>query len=192
MYREQNPNNNRCYIYNDQGHYANQCPRKGTQSPLPQQYSDQGYPQAPNHAPYYLPVQYPQHPPSQLLPVPEVCTILASIRNSHPERAYKQSQSRLLIQYEGDQENKGEMVPLATPTITKGGRIQKSGRANKTRPTIDRERLKALLESGTDNSGELMNTIEEMFQPENQVLPVQPQLLIPIDDNRQIPLTPTT
>lgn len=33
-YRERNPNNNRCYICNDPGHYAHQCPRKGTQRPL--------------------------------------------------------------------------------------------------------------------------------------------------------------
>ncbi len=97
-----------------------------------------------------------------------------------------------MIQYKGDQENKGEMVSLATPTITKGGGIRKSGRANKTRPTIDQKRLKALLESGTDNSEKLMDTVEEMFQPERQVPLVQTQPLIPIDDNCQIPLICTT
>lgn len=37
-----------------------------------------------------------------------------------------------------------------------------------------------------------MDTIEEMFQPERQVPPVQPKPLMPVDDNRQIPLTRTT
>lgn len=83
------------------------------------------------------------------------------------------------------------MIPLAAPAVTKGG-IRKSQKTNKTRPTIARERLKALLENETENSGELMDTIEEMFQPERQAPQEPPKQLMPTDDNHQIPLTRMT
>lgn len=97
-----------------------------------------------------------------------------------------------MIEYEHDQENECQMVPLAAPAVTQGGGIRKTQRANKTRPRIDRERLKALLESETDNSGELMDTIEEMFLPDQQSPLVQQKTLAPIDGNRQVPLTRKT
>lgn len=97
-----------------------------------------------------------------------------------------------MIQYMSNQENKEEMVCLAVPTITKEGGIRKSGTANKTQPTMNRERFEALLENGTNNSGELMDTIEAMFQPERQVRSVQLNPLMPINDNRQISLICTT
>ena len=78
-----------------------------------------------------------------------------------------------MIEYEGDQENEGQMVPLAAPAVTQGGEIRKAQKTNKTRPRIDRERLKALLENETDNPGGLMDTIEEMFLPDQQPPPAQ-------------------
>lgn len=44
----------------------------------------------------------------------------------------------------------------------------------------------------TDNPGELMDTIEEMFLPDQQPPPAQQNQLAPTDGNRQIPLTRTT
>lgn len=44
----------------------------------------------------------------------------------------------------------------------------------------------------TDNPGELMDTIEEMFLPGQQPPPAQQNQLAPTDGNRQIPLTRTT
>ena len=105
------------------------------------------------------------------------------MKNNKSEKTYKQSQNRLLIQYKGNQENKREMVYLIVPTIIQEGGIWKSRKANKTRPTIDQEYLKALLKRGTDKSGELMDTIEEMFQLERQISLAQPQPLISINDN---------
>lgn len=52
--------------------------------------------------------------------------------------------------------------------------------------------MKALLESETDNSGELMDTIEEMFLPEQQPPLAQQKELAPIDGNRQVTLTRKT
>lgn len=45
QYRERNPNDDRCYICNEPGHYTHQCPRKGNQRQSPQQYWGQRYPQ---------------------------------------------------------------------------------------------------------------------------------------------------
>ena len=84
------------------------------------------------------------------------------------------------------------MVPLAAPAVTQGGGIRKAQKTNKTRPRIDRERLKAFLENKTDNLNGLMDTIEEMFLPDQQPPPTQQNQLAPTYSNRQIPLTCTT
>lgn len=144
------------------------------------------------NAPYYPPVQHSPPPVHQTEPVPEFRTILAPVGDIGSEETYEESQGRLMIEYEHGQENECQMVPLAAPAVTQGGGIRKTQRANKTRPRIDRERLKALLESETDNSGELMDTIEEMFLPDQQSPLVQQKTLAPIDGNRQVPLTRKT
>lgn len=98
-----------------------------------------------------------------------------------------------MIEYKHDQENEGQMVHLAAPAVTEGGGIWNPQKANKTRPRIDRGRLKALPENETNDSGELMDTIEGLFLPAQQPPPAQQkQELAPTDGNRQIPLTRTT
>lgn len=81
---------------------------------------------------------------------------------------------------------------MPAPAVTQGGGIRKTQRAKTTWPRIDRERLKALLESETDNSGELMDTIKEMFLPEQQPPLAQQKEAPPIDGNRQVTLTRNT
>ena len=150
QYCDRNLSADRCYICNELGHYAHQCPRRGNQRQPPQQYFGQRYPQPQYKIPHYLPIQYPPPPALQAEQAPEVRTILAPVKNAGSEKIYKGSQSRLMIEYEGDQENESQMVPLAAPAVTQGGGIRKAQKTNKTRPRIDRERLKTLLENETE------------------------------------------
>lgn len=139
QYRDRNPNGDRCYICNELGHYAHQCPRRGNQRLPPQQYSGQRYPQPQYDVPYYPHIQHPPPPVLQAEQAAEVRIILAPVRNAGSEETYEESQSRLMIEYEGDQENEGQMVSLAAPAVTQGGGIRKAQKTNKTRPRIDRD-----------------------------------------------------
>lgn len=73
--------------------------------------------------------------------MPEFCTILAPIRDNGSDKTYKKSQSRLLIWYKSDLEDKRQMIFFVAFSMTKE-KIQKS-------PTIDQEQLKTLLENKT-------------------------------------------
>lgn len=57
------------------------------------------------------------------------------------------------------------MVLLVAPAVTQGGGIWKAEKTNKIRPNIDQQRLKTFLENETNNLGGLMDTIKEMFLP---------------------------
>lgn len=81
----------------------------------------------------------------------------------------------------------------ATATVFRSEVSPTAIRCNKTRPRIDRERLKALLENETNDSGELIDAIERFFLPAQQPPPAQQKKeLAPTDGNRQIQLTCTT
>lgn len=105
QYRERNPNEDRCYICNEPGHYAHHCPRERNQSKPPQRYSGQRYPQQQYDALYYPPAQHPPPPPIQSRPAREIRAIMAPAEEKHFGEKYEETQSRLLVVQNNDQQH---------------------------------------------------------------------------------------
>lgn len=164
IYRGQNTNDDRFYICNEVGHYANQC-RQAPNRPSNQQQSSLSALQ-----------RHPQ----------EVRTILALPTPSHLDAQSDYSESRMLIEF--DQNIIASL--LLAPAVTKNGGVRKT-RTGKNKVRIDRERLRTMLDDEEADTGELMDTIEEIYDPRIRAVREerQPQHN---DNNLRIPQTRVT
>ena len=154
-YRGRNPSDDRCYICNEPGHYANQCW------------------QAPNRSPN----QQQQVPLAQKRQSQEVRTILAPPTHNNLDIPHEETKSRMLIEVDQDL-----ITPLlSAPALKKGGGIRKT-RAGKNKVRIDRDWLRAMLDDGEADPNELMDTIEEIYDSRPRLVGEEKQSQ-PIDNN---------
>ncbi|MCJ1346442.1 hypothetical protein MMC31_004659 [Peltigera leucophlebia] len=110
-----------CYICDEPGHYAQQCPWKGNQEQQPQQYSSQRYAQQQYNSLCYHLVQH--HPPPasiQSIPVQEVPIMMAPARVEESEESFVKTRSGLLIEHKRDRGNEqlGRPPPITTPVLS--------------------------------------------------------------------------